>query len=106
MQTLNCKSGNHLQEEVKHALDHICNPLRFVRTGFDNRLHAGQRHSCPVGHRHYRGADKSHSGTKTSVTIFDVQQPFRGQFIPNLGCEYILKNLIWCDRICQSPMLF
>ena len=29
----------------------------------------GRRHSCPAGHRHYRGADPGFSRTKTRVSI-------------------------------------
>jgi len=29
----------------------------------------GRRHSCPAGHRHYRGADPGFSRTKTRVSV-------------------------------------
>ena len=56
-------------------MDHICDSFSSVGTGIDDRLHAGWRHSCPAGHRHRRDIDSIYSRTKTSVTIFDTEQP-------------------------------
>ena len=51
-------------------MDHIRDSFGSVGNGIDDWLHDGWSHSCPAGHRHHRGADPSHSRTKTSVTIW------------------------------------
>ena len=63
-----------LKKGGKHALDPICGSFNSVGTGIDDRLHAGRRHSYPVGHRHRRDIDSIYSRTKTSLTLFDGQQ--------------------------------
>jgi hypothetical protein len=50
-------------------LDHFCHSLNFVAAGIGQWLHDGWSHSHPPGHRHRRGADPSHSGTKTLVDV-------------------------------------
>ena len=51
----------------ERALDYFCSSFDFVGAGIDDRLHHGWSHSCPLGHRHHRGSDPSHSGAKTNV---------------------------------------
>ena len=57
------------QKGVEHALDHICDSINFVASGIGEWLHDGRGHSYPAGHRHRRGTDPGHSGTKNSVAI-------------------------------------
>ena len=57
------------QKGVEHALDHMCDSLNSVASGIAHWLHDGWGHSYPAGHRHCRGTDPGHSGTKTIVAI-------------------------------------
>jgi len=50
-------------------VDHFCNSLNFVVAGIDQWVHDWRICSSPTGHRHRRGADPSHSGTKTLVAV-------------------------------------
>jgi hypothetical protein len=58
------------QKGVEHALDHMCDSLNSVASGIAQWLHDGWGHSCPTGHRHRRGTDPGHSGTKNIVAIW------------------------------------
>ena len=50
-------------------MDDMCHSLNFVATGIDQWVHNWRIRSHPAGHRHRRGADPSHSGTKTLVAV-------------------------------------
>jgi len=60
------------QKGVEHALDHIGDSPNFVASGIAHWLHDGWGHSYPAGHRHRRGTDPGHSGTKTMVAIWTL----------------------------------
>ncbi len=60
------------QKGVEHALDHMCDSLHFVAVGISRWLYGWWTDSYPAGHRHRRGADPSHSGTKNIVAIWTL----------------------------------
>jgi hypothetical protein len=53
-------------------LDHMCDSLNSVVVGISRWLHDGWGHSYPAGHRHRRGTDPGHSGTKTILAIWTL----------------------------------
>ena len=48
-------------------MDHMCDSFNFVASGIGEWLYDGRGHSYPAGHRHRRGTDPGHPGTKTIV---------------------------------------
>ena len=60
------------QKGVEHALDHMCDSLRFVVVGISRWLCGWWTHSYPAGHCHHRRGDPSYSGTKMIVAIWTV----------------------------------
>jgi hypothetical protein len=60
------------QKGVEHALDYMCDSLHFVVVGIYRWLYGWWTHSYPAGHRHRRGTDPGHPGTKTIVAIWTL----------------------------------
>ena len=60
------------QKGVEHSLDHMCDSLNSVVVGISRWLCGWWTHSYPAGHRHRRGTDPGHSGTKTIVAIWTL----------------------------------
>jgi hypothetical protein len=60
------------QKGVENALDHLCDSLDFVVVGISWWLYGWWTHSSPSGHRHRRGTDPGHPGTKTIVAIWTL----------------------------------
>jgi hypothetical protein len=53
-------------------LDHMYDSLRFVVVGISRWLCGWWTHSYPASHRHRRGTDPSHSGTKNIVAVWTL----------------------------------
>ena len=67
--TLKRTDAFYRQKGVEHALDYMCGSLHFVAVGISRWLRGWWTHSYPAGHRHRRGTDPSHPGTKNIVAI-------------------------------------
>jgi hypothetical protein len=57
------------QKGVEHALDYMCDSLRFVVVGIYRWLCGWWTHSYPAGRCHHRLSGPSYSGTKGIVAI-------------------------------------
>ena len=53
-------------------MDHICDPLNFVASGINQRLHIWWGRSYPAGHRHRRDPGPSFSESKTIVAVWTL----------------------------------
>jgi hypothetical protein len=91
------------QKGVEHALDYRCDSLNSVAVGISRWLHGGWTHSHSAGHRHRRGADPSHPGTKNTVAIWTLagegevfgKEVFSrsGKLLPNFWVSSVEKIL-------------
>ena len=60
------------QKGVEHALDYMCDSLRFVVVGISRWLCGWWTHSYPAAHRHHRVSDPTYSGTKMISAIWTL----------------------------------
>ena len=56
-------------EEMKNAVDDLCDPYDFVAAGSDQRLCDRGLHSYSPGSRYRRGANQNHSRTPSSIAF-------------------------------------
>jgi hypothetical protein len=71
-------------------VDHICDPLNFVASGINQRLHIWRGRSYSAGHRHRRNIDPDFSGSKTIVavwTLFGGGKVFGKEVVGRFSCR-------------------
>jgi hypothetical protein len=83
-------------------LDHICRSRHFMVAGVDQWQYDWWIHSYPAGHRHRRGADSSHSGTKTIVatwTLAGEGEVFGKEVFGKLGKIFSNLRIRWVEKV-------